>query len=259
METEISEFSYMEAVGDIYIIGGEIRSNSEGYLSYSKKAFALNDHECRELNPMNNGRCGHRLNYIKRTSDNLHSEHLIIATGSKYPEDNSSNTEVYNIVEDKWINGPEMRSSRFHHTSVVVAEQILYVVGGRHAVNEKKTLDSIEKLDFSVEEPSWVIINFSFTDTFWTPRDTPGAFVVDDKEIVIFGGNHGWQSECFIYNIAKDEIKRSDQYLKKAEEFIHAQPCEYKGKIYIIGGCDKDIHIYLKHKWYLMEKDFIEW
>ena len=56
MDQDISEFSYIEAAGDIFIIGGEIRSNSEGYLSYSRGTLALNENECRELSPMNNGR-----------------------------------------------------------------------------------------------------------------------------------------------------------------------------------------------------------
>ena len=152
-----------------------------------------------------------------------------------------------------------MNSPRFDHTSVVISQQILFIIGGRLAENEKKILDSIEKLDFSNQKPMWEEINFTSPDEFWTSRDTLGSFTVDNKEIVIFGGHHGWQSETFIYNIIKGEIKKSDQYLKKAEEFMCGHPVEYKEKVYIVGGCDKDIHIYSKRKWYMLEKELLDW
>lgn len=172
LEQEIGDFSYIDAHGQIYVIGGEIRSNSEGYLNYSKKTYTLSGTGTHEKASMNNGRCGHRLNYVLRQVGQQKKEYLIVATGSKYPEENSSNTEIYNIMEDKWVNGPDMATPRFHHTSVTISNQYLYVIAGRHALNENKILDSIEKLDFSKDNPSWEEIKLNSVDGFWTPRDT---------------------------------------------------------------------------------------
>ncbi|CAI2369622.1 unnamed protein product [Moneuplotes crassus] len=271
-EVDISQFSFIDINGKIFITGGEIRSSSEGYLCYSKHAFSLTENGHRELTPMNNGRCGHRLNLVSLELEGTsYKEVMIIATGSKFPEENFKSTEIYKPLDNKWSVGPSMITPRFDHTSVTVSDTILYVIGGRDSFNDKKSLSSIERLDFTFPDPEWEELKLSSPDELWTPRDTLGSFAIDDKEIIIFGGQQGWQSECFSLDISKQEIRRHEQYLKKSEEFFNTHPVEFNTKVYIVGGCDKDIHVFASkggetlcprstaHKWFLIEKGFIGW
>lgn len=177
IDKQIEDFSYINAHGQIFVIGGEILSNS------ISTVYTVSETGTYEKASMNSGRCGHRLNYVLRQVGHQKKEYLIVATGAKYPEENSSDTEIYNIMEDKWVNGPNMINSRFHHTSVTVSNQFLYVIAGRHSPNENvscsqsirnnsKILDSIEKLDFSKDSLAWEEIKLNSVDGFWTPRDT---------------------------------------------------------------------------------------
>ena len=45
-------------------------------------------------------------------------------------------------------------------------------------------------------------------DNQWTARDTVGSFALSDSEILIFGGDQGWISDCFSYNPKSNEIVR---------------------------------------------------
>lgn len=234
LEHDISDFCYIDINNQIYLVGGEIRSPTDGYLSYSNKTFVIRKNELVEKCSMNYGRCGHRINYLSIPSD-THC-HFLVATGSKYPEEGASSCEVYNIIEDRWENGPEMAINRFYHTSVVVTDSVLYVIGGRSASNEKKVLKDIERLDFTKESLAWETLNFTNPDTNWSPRDTLGSYSPSSKTIIIFGGDQGWQSETFIINISQKEISLSDQYLKKSEHFLFTHPVKYRNKVYFVGG-----------------------
>ena len=153
-----------------------------------------------------------------------------------------------------------MNTPRFFHTSVVVDNCVLYVIGGCDAHNEKRTLDSIERLDFNDPIFTWEEIEFKNINNAWTPRDTCGSLSINNNEIVIFGGSHGWTCDSFIFNIENSEIVNSNKYLMKSEEFTFSHAVYATGnKVYIIGGLFKDIHIYYKEKWFILDKDLIEW
>ena len=56
----------------------------------------------------------------------------------------------------------------------------------------------------------------------WSPRDTLGSFALNDSEILIFGGDYGWISDCFNFNTKTNEIHRMNECsLKKPEEFFN--------------------------------------
>ncbi len=82
-------------------------------------------------------------------------------------------------------------------------------------------------------------------DQQWSARDTLGSFsLVDDSEILIFGGDYGWISDCFVFNTKTNEIHKHEATLKKPEEFFKSQPVRYNDKVFVLGNLDKDVHVF---------------
>lgn len=99
-------------------------------------------------------------------------------------------------------------------------------------------------------------------DNAWSPRDTLGSFALNDTEIIIFGGDYGWISDCFQFNTKSNVLTRMEHCsLKKPEEFFRSQPVKYNEKVFVIGCLDKDLHVFSikAKKWFLLEKWYIEW
>lgn len=71
-------------------------------------------------------------------------------------------------------------------------------------------LDSIERLDgfLSLENQKWETMQVINKDMQWTPRDTLGSFALNDSEILIFGGDYGWISDCFVFSTKNMEIAK---------------------------------------------------
>ena len=85
---------------------------------------------------------------------------------------------------------------------------------------------------------------------------------MNDSEIIIFGGDYGWISDCYVLHTKNNnEITKLECALKKPEEFYRSQPVKYNDKIFVVGALDHDVHVYsIKAKrWFLMEKWFIDW
>jgi hypothetical protein len=78
---------------------------------------------------------------------------------------------------------------------------------------------------------------------------------------LIFGGDYGWISDCFILYTKSNEIQKTENTLKKPEEFFRCQPVRSNDKVYCLGNLDKDLHVYSikAKKWFLMDKWFIDW
>ncbi len=124
-------------------------------------------------------------------------------------------------------------------------------------------LDTIERLDCfaSPESQTWEQIQPLNKDGLWSPRDTLGSFALGENEIIIFGGDYGWISDCFSFSSKNAEIQKIECSLKKPEEFYRAQPVRYNDKVFVLGCLDKDVHVYSikARKWFLLEKWFIDW
>jgi len=108
----------------------------------------------------------------------------------------------------------------------VLDNRYLYVIGGRDSLTEAP-LDSIERLDGfqggpgALENQKWEVVPLINKDQQWSARDTLGSFsFVDDSEILIFGGDYGWISDCFVFNTKTNEIHKHEATLKKPEEFF---------------------------------------
>lgn len=88
-----------------------------------------------------------------------------------------------------------------------------------------------------------------------------GSFAWGDGEILIFGGDYGWISDCFSFNSKSNEIERQEYALKKPEEFFRSQPVYFNDKVYLVGCLDKDVHVFTPRlrKWFLLEKWFVDW
>jgi hypothetical protein len=124
-------------------------------------------------------------------------------------------------------------------------------------------LETIERLDgfLSLESQKWEMVQLINKDMNWSPRDTLGSFALDDSEILIFGGDYGWISDCFIFNTKTNEIHKQEGNLKKPEEFFRSQPVKYNDKVFVVGNLDKDVHVFSVKamKWFLLDKWFIDW
>lgn len=187
--------------------------------------------------------------------------------GSKYPDETSKKCEAYDVSKNKWVEIGDLNHSRHYHSITVLDNRYLYVIGGRDSLTEAP-LDSIERLDgFSggpgnLEHQKWEIVPLINKDQQWSARDTLGSFsLMDDTEILIFGGDYGWISDCFIFNTRTNEITKHDSTLKKPEEFFHSQPVRYNDKVFVLGNLDKDVHVFsLKaKKWFMLDKWFVDW
>ena len=78
--------------------------------------------------------------------------------------------------------------------------RFIYVIGGRDSRTEQP-LDSIERLDAyqPLENQKWELVQTISKSASWTPRDTLGSFALSDSEILLFGGDYGWISDCFVF------------------------------------------------------------
>lgn len=181
-------------------------------------------------------------------------------TGSKYPDDTSKKCEYYDIAKNQWTEVGELHKGRHYHTMSIVESRFLYVIGGRDSMTEAP-LDSIERLDCYQNDQKWELLNVVNKDNQWTPRDTIGSFALNESEILVFGGDQGWISDCYSYNAKSNEIERQDCSLKKPEEFFRAQPVHYNDKVFVVGCLDRDVHVFTPKakKWFLLEKWFVDW
>lgn len=136
------------------------------------------------------------------------------------------------------------------------------MIGGRDSLTEN-ALDSIEKLDGfqSLENQKWEMIQVINKEMHWSARDTLGSLALNDTEILIFGGDYGWISDCFSFNTKTSEIHKCESTLKKPEEFFRSQSIRYNDKVFVVGSLDKDVHVYCikAQKWFLQDKWYIDW
>jgi hypothetical protein len=112
-----------------------------------------------------------------------------------------------------------------------------------------------------LDQQKWEPIQIINQDGQWSPRDTLGSFAISDSEIMIFGGDYGWISDCFVFSTKNNQITKHESSLKKPEEFFRSHPVRYNDKVFCLGSLDKDVHVYsLKaQKWFLLDKWFIDW
>ena len=144
----------------------------------------------------------------------------------------------------------------------IVEGRYLFAVGGRDSMSEAP-LDSIERLDCfqEIHNQKWELLQIVNREGHWSARDTMGSFTYNDSEILIFGGDQGWISDCFSFNTKTNEIERMECSLKKPEEFFKSSPVHYNDKVFVVGCLDKDVHVFTPKvkKWFLLEKWFVDW
>lgn len=71
---------------------------------------------------------------------------FVYAIGSKHPDDLAKSCEVYDVARNKWTEIGDLTQGRHFHTSTLVENRYIYVIGGRDSCTENP-LDSIERLD----------------------------------------------------------------------------------------------------------------
>lgn len=258
-----ADFSSIQAQNKIFIVGGEKKDNDVKCI-YSDQTFVVNE-QTYEVTPrasMRVARSGHQLAHLHRKFDHQTKDY-IYAIGSKYPDDSSRKCEVYDVSKNKWFDVGDLIQSRHYHSVTVLDGRYLYVIGGRDSLTESP-LDSIERLDGfqGLDNQKWEAVQVINKDNNWTPRDTHGSFALNDSEIMIFGGDYGWISDCFVLNTKTQEIeKRAESTLKKPEEFFRSQPIKYNDKVFIVGNLDKDVHVFSvkPQKWFILDKWFVDW
>ena len=142
-------------------------------------------------------RSGHQLAHLNRRFEYC-TKDFIYAVGSKYPDETSKRCEVYDINKNKWTEIGELTQSRHFHSITVLESRYLYVIGGRDSLTENP-IETIERLDgfMDLEKQKWEQLQIVNKDSLWSARDTMGSFALNDSEILIFGGDQGWISDCF--------------------------------------------------------------
>lgn len=94
---------------------------------------------------MKYGKVGHQLAHFHRRFE-YKTKDYIYAVGSKYPDEPSRKTEVYDIAKNKWIEVGELNHGRHFHSMAIVESRYLFVIAGRDSLTETP-LDSFERLD----------------------------------------------------------------------------------------------------------------
>lgn len=144
----------------------------------------------------------------------------------------------------------------------IVEGRYLFAIGGRDSMTEAP-LDSIERLDCfqEISNQKWELLQIVNREGHWTARDTMGSFTFNESEVLIFGGDQGWISDCFSFNTKTNEIERMECSLKKPEEFFKSCPVHYNDKVFVVGCLDKDVHVFTPKvkKWFLLDKWFVDW
>lgn len=201
------EFTSIQAQNKIFFIGGEKKENDIRSV-FSNECYVVNEgtYEVQKRAFMNNARSGHQLAHLHRKFE-FKTKDFIYAIGSKYPDETSKKCEVYDISKNKWTEICDMEQSRHYHTCTVLDGRYIYVIGGRDSMNETP-LESIERLDgfLDLDKQKWESLQHVNKDNMWSSRDTLGSFALNDSEILIFGGDYGWISDCFNFNTKTCEI-----------------------------------------------------
>lgn len=186
----------------------------------------------------------------------------IYAVGSKYPDQTAKKCEVYDVAKNQWQSVGDLNQGRHYHAMTVLESRFLFVIGGRDSMTEAP-LDSIERLDCyqELDQQKWELLNIANKDNQWSARDTIGSFALSESEVLIFGGDQGWISDCYQFDSKSNEIERLDCSLKKPEEFFRAKAVHHNEKVFVVGCLDKDVHCFIPKakKWFLLEKWFIDW
>lgn len=144
--------------------------------------------------------------HLQRRSE-FKTQDFLFATGSKYPEEVSKKCEVYEVAKNKWTEIAELNTPRHLHSICVLDNRYLYVIGGRDSYKDQ-ALDSFERFDGcgDFEKTKWQSITVANKEGLWMARDTVGSFPLNESEILIFGGDYGWISDCFLLNTKAGEI-----------------------------------------------------
>ena len=256
------KFSTIEANKNIFIIGGETLNSQENQFENSKRAFVIdeNKNDITELSQMIFARRGHSLTVIYKESERDYpSQWIILATGSKCNDEVSKTTEFYDICKNEWNRGPNLVKSRYLHSSLLIDNRYVYLFWGRDPLKDW-AINSIERFDVHSDSTTFEEVQFRAWPE-WRNKDTVGTFSIGEGKILIFGGDMGLNSDSFIYDVNLQTIEYSSS-MKKGEEFFNSHSVKpSEDKIYIAGGIDKDIHVYSisRNKWFLLEKEFIDW
>ena len=256
------EFSSIQAQNKIFIVGGEKKEGDVRSI-YSSDCYVVNEqtYEVTKKASMKRARAGHQLAHLHRKFE-YQTTDFVYAIGSKHPDETSKKCEVYDVARNRWNDIGDLNQGRHYHSCCMIENRYLYVIGGRDSCTENP-LDSFERLDgfLGLENQSWEQIQLVNKDGAWTPRDTLGSFNLSDSEIIVFGGDYGWISDCFSFQTKSNEIQKIECSLKKPEEFFKAHAVRYNDKIFVLGCLDKDVHVYSikAKKWFLLDKWFIDW
>ena len=177
-------------------------------------------------------KCQHKLVALDRN--------LIYCLGGKNKNERYMNTcEIYDIDEDKWINGVPMLTYKLLPSAVSFNCSFIYVFGGYNTA----LLKTIEVLD--VKRNCWQYIKFELID--WTAKSELGIIQISYNEILIFGGTYigkASNNESFIFEPDRKKITKLKSCLKDKDWFTMQAPVRYEKKIYAFGKYKSGLHVF---------------
>lgn len=167
-------------------------------------------------------------------------KNLICAIGGENEKGVLKHCEFYNINENKWTVGPELKEARCGLSTVVIGNTI-YAIGGW----DQEYLNSIEKLDLDDKDPKWETVKFPKKFGL-KPVQIAGVAHLKDEEILIFGGyqvNEALTIEAIVLNLKHMTITKKHD-MKEADAFLSSEVKKAGNSVVAFGYEKGGIHQY---------------
>ena len=180
---------------------------------------------------MNYGRYAHGMLGIR---DRYKDTYLYVIGGQEGSMKYLNKCEKFNISINQWSPLPEINRCKSKMAACVFEENIIYIFGGEY---EEEALYDIEKLDIKEEGFGWRLITITHNEG-WEGRLGSGAFQIDDRYIMLFGGHSNIEcTHYFYFNTTtntlsiRGELPQYDDFIPEADSHIL-----YDGRVWIFGG-----------------------
>jgi len=139
--------------------------------------------------------------------------------------------EEYDIQENSWKELPNLNVKKFF-PSLVILDSFVYCIGG--ACSEH----TVERIDYKLKN-FWSIVTINSRKI--QLDGSPAAFAISDSEIMIFAG--GYLKDAGIYDTKNGTITKCSFSVK--QDCFYFNPVRImNGKVYILGGCYGNLHMY---------------
>ncbi len=171
-----------------------------------------------EKSEMHFGRSNHAFVEVFTTGE-------LIAIGGWDGEKSMSQVEGFALNSNSWRHLPRLVEERHSLSACRVGDSYIYAIGGSSAINYGSSLNTIERLNFNVNNFGgtlyWELI-FLVGNYCDAKRSQLGSIALSDHEIMLFGGfmDTDLTNQCFKIDTNTFEINRMECVMRKSKKFI---------------------------------------